>query len=213
MQTAVRQKQSVPGMQKQQDSTPENRVSAQYHVPVCSSEKKEKKKGALDKRDEGESRATRIATTRPISLNRGSADFPTCRRIGILPRSRKVQHSRRGVSRGSTDFPLPSKTEAVSASRKTRIIAQTSLSRGPDTPLSCGSKQDRSRRRFKSEGPFTRSVQQNPHRGTEDAVGPPPPVWGGVTPTAKVGAPAQCRADRVVRTGRASRAVRPAVKK
>ena len=76
MQTAVRQKQSVPGMQKQQDSTPENRVSAQYHVPVCSSEKKEKKKGALDKRDEGESRATRIATTRPISLNRGSAVSP-----------------------------------------------------------------------------------------------------------------------------------------
>ena len=109
VQTAVRQKQSVPGMQKQQDSTPENRVSAQYHVPVCSSEKKEKKKGALDKRDEGESRATRIATTRPISLNRGSADFPTCRRIGILPRSRKVQHSRCGLSKGSADFLLPSK--------------------------------------------------------------------------------------------------------
>ena len=79
-------------------------------------------------------RATSMATARPVSLNRGSADFPTCRRIGILPRSRKVQHSRRGVSRGSADFPLPSKTEAVSASRKPHTIVQTSLRRGPDYP-------------------------------------------------------------------------------
>ena len=47
---------------------------------------------------------------------------------GILPMSRKVQHSRRGVSRGPADFPLPSKIEAVSDSRKTHVIARTRLS-------------------------------------------------------------------------------------
>ena len=74
-----------------------------------------------------------VATTRTKSLNRGSADFPTCCRIG-KPKSQKVQHSRLGVSRGSADLPLPWKTEAVSAPRKTHTTMQTSLSRGPVNP-------------------------------------------------------------------------------
>ena len=40
------------------------------------------------------------------------------------------------MSRGSADFLLPPKTEAVSASRKTHTIAQTSLSRGTEYPTS-----------------------------------------------------------------------------
>ena len=46
------------------------------------------------------------------------------------------------------------------------------------TPLLRGSKQDLRRRRLKSEWPFTHSVQQNPHSGTEDAVAPPPTSMG-----------------------------------
>ena len=182
-------------MQKQQDNTPQNsdcqHRSTTYQCATLTNQKKR----VLDRRDEGESLTYQysISTTRPVSLNRGSADFPTCRRIGTLPRSRKVQHgrlgvsSRLGVSRGSTGVPLPSKTETVSASRKTHTIVQTSLSRRPDYPASMRSKQDHSRRRLISEGPFTRSVQQNPHSG-EDAVGHLPPVWGGATPTENVGA-------------------------
>ena len=75
---------------------------------------------------------TSIVTTRPFNLNRGP-DYPTCLRIGTVPRLRKVQHSRLGVTRGP-NYPLPTETEMVSASRKTHITAQTSLSRGPDHP-------------------------------------------------------------------------------
>ena len=87
--------------------------------------------GALDIKDEGSVRPTSTATPRPTCLNRWSADFPTCRRVGILSRSRTLQNIRHGVSRGSADLPLPSKTQAVRASRTTHTIAQTSSSRGP----------------------------------------------------------------------------------
>ena len=134
-------------------------------------------------------RPTSILTTRPTCLNRGSADFPTCRRVEVLPRSRMVQHIRHGVSRGFAEFPLLSKTEAVRASR-THTKAQTSLSRGPHYPTSTRIEAGPFRRSLISEKRFTHYVQQSPHCGTELSVGPLPPVWGGVTPTAKVRTPA-----------------------
>ena len=70
--------------------------------------------------------------TRPFSLNRGPV-YPSYLRIGRVPRLRKVQYSRLGVSRGP-DYPLPTEPERVSATRKTHITAQNSLSRGPDYP-------------------------------------------------------------------------------
>ena len=70
--------------------------------------------------------------TRLFSLNRGP-DYPTFLRIGRVPRFRKVQYSRLGVSRGPA-YPLPTETERVSAARKTHITPQVSLSRGPDYP-------------------------------------------------------------------------------
>ena len=65
-------------------------------------------------------------------LNRRS-DYPTYLRIGTVPRLRKVQPSRLGVSRGP-DYPLPNETETVSATRKTQTTAQTSLSKELDHP-------------------------------------------------------------------------------
>ena len=67
-----------------------------------------------------------------FSLNRGP-DYSTSLRIGTVPRLRKVQYSRLGVSRGP-DYPLPTETETASATRKTHTTEQNSLSRGPDYP-------------------------------------------------------------------------------
>ena len=56
------------------------------HTPAIT-----QKKGVLDERD--------------FSLNRGP-DYPSSLRIGTVPRLRKVQHTRLGVSRGP-DSPPP----------------------------------------------------------------------------------------------------------
>ena len=110
--------------------------------------------------------------TRPFSLNRGP-DYSTSLRIGRVSRLRKVQYSRLGVSRGPADFPLPSKTEAVSASRKTHTIAQTNLSTGPYYPTSTRIEAGSFSQKAQFRRPFTRSVQQNPHSNREDAIGSP----------------------------------------
>ena len=70
--------------------------------------------------------------TRPFSLHR-EPNHPTSLRIGRVSRLRKVQYNRFGVSRGP-DYLVPTETARVSATRKTHITAQTSLSRGPDYP-------------------------------------------------------------------------------
>ena len=49
---------------------------------------------------------------RAFSLNR-RPDYPTSLRIGTVPRLRKVQYSRLGVSR-APDCPLPTETETAS---------------------------------------------------------------------------------------------------
>ena len=70
--------------------------------------------------------------TRPFSLNR-EPNHPTSLRIGRVLRLRKVQYNRFGVSRGP-DYLVPTETAGVSATRKTHITAQTSLSSELDYP-------------------------------------------------------------------------------
>ena len=107
---------------KQQHTTTQNSDS-QHSTAYQYAAVANQKKGVHDKRDDGKSMTYQyIDDSTYKSEQRGSANFPTCCRIG-KPRSQKVQHSRLGVSRGSADFPLPSKTEAVSVSRETHDSA------------------------------------------------------------------------------------------
>ena len=67
-----------------------------------------------------------------FSLNRGP-DYPTSLRIVTVPRLRKVQYSRLGVSRGKY-YPLPTETETVSATRKAHSTAQAPLEQRAKIP-------------------------------------------------------------------------------
>ena len=75
-------------------------------------------------------------------------------------------------------MPLPSKTEAVSASRKTHTIAQTSLSTRLDYPtftrIKAGSFSQKAQIK---RGVYPFSATESPQQGRR-SVGPPPHQYG-----------------------------------
>ena len=144
----------------------------QMGSPVpCLNQRLTRRREYLIKWTLGRVSTTSIVMTRPFSLNRGP-DYPTYLRIGRVPRLRKVQYSRLGVSRGP-DFPPSDGTRESVGYVEGSHHSTDQLEQRARLPHFHANRS--SRRRLKSEGLSTRSVQRNPH-SSADATRIHPPV-------------------------------------
>ena len=140
-----------------------------YEYPAVT----DQKKGVLDKRDEGKS--TSNSTYKPEHPHLPS------NRVGDATEVAEGSAQRVWCEQGACCVPHFLSNRVGDATEGTEDFGSNRVGDATEGT-------EDSHHSAKPEGPFTHSVQQNPHSSTEDAVGRPPPTGGGANPTDTVGA-------------------------